>query len=215
MTTVIPATCTCGSLGRSDLRQCPDHFHLWNGDRRLTSVRRIIEACWPQKPCQCGATSYGTHQSFCPVFERILNAQDRGKEVEALFTEYVKTGSLRIPAGESRKDSAALVKKLCAWFNEQEFSEVACQVVVGGTDHGGVADFVFDHHVFELKCVYDIDDTHIMQCAGYASLRGGTGSVLHVTERYPTVKERKLSTQDFDDWYTMLAHWRMLQRRTA
>lgn len=212
-TTVIPATCQCGSIGRTDLRQCPEHFHLWDGDRRLTSVRRIIEMCWPQKPCQCGATSYKTHKPDCEVYARILNAQERGKEVEDLFTQYVMERRLRIPSGSKRQDAVALVRKLCAWFDDNDFQDVRCQVVVGSGDHGGVADFVFDDHVFELKATYALEETHIMQCTGYATLLNTNGSVLHVTERYPTVREREISGQDASDWAIMLNYWRMLQRR--
>lgn len=194
--------CTCDSLGRTDLRQCPDHFHLWRADKRLTSVGRIIHASFPMDPTIPAAV--------------LENARERGSEVDALFSKYV-IGNLRaIPAG-TRQDSLALFEKLQNWYDRQNIGLALSQVLLGDTDHGGIVDLIFDSVPVDLKCTYNVETAHRLQTAAYSDLHGENHSsyVLHVTERFKEPRIVPLEQQDYDDWRTMLAHWRMTQRRTA
>lgn len=199
-TVTIPATCQCGSIGRTDLRQCPDHFHIWRGDKRLPSVGSILKAVWPQ--------------GQLPPADVLENARERGSEVDQLFAEYVRGNLRTIPAG-TRKDARSLFLKLKGWYDKQNFKTAEAQVVLGAEDHGGVLDFRFDGVPCELKATYDVDQKYIMQAACYAEIDNGgeRGMILHVTERYQEPRWLDLAPHDYDDWRTMLAHWRMLQRR--
>lgn len=192
-------SCECGSIGRTDLRQCPEHFHLWLGDKRLASIGSIIRQVWPPPASP-------------PPPEVLENARDRGSEVDKLFADYVRGTLTAIPAG-TRQDARALFLKLQKWYDAQNFRKAEVQVLLGDTDHGGVLDFAFDGIPVDLKCTYNVEQTAIMQVAGYSKLYGAEGMILHVTERFPTPKLVKLGRADFDDWETMLAHWRMLTRR--
>lgn len=191
--------CSCGSIGRTELRQCPTHYHLWNGDQRLASVGSIIRQCFPQP-------------TGIPP-EVLENARDRGTVLDRLAAAYV-TGNLRtIPAG-TRRDAVDLFLKFRRWFDKQNFKSVEAQVVLGLDDHGGVVDFVFDGVPVDLKGTYNIEHTHRLQVAAYACLHGlGDADILHITERIDEPRRVAIKQPDYDDWRIMLAHWRMLQRR--
>lgn len=212
-TVTIPATCECGSIGRSDLRQCPEHRYLWRGDRRLASVTSITSLL-PQKPCNdCGAQSYRDHRDNCRVFEKIENARIRGSQVDEIFCALITRKLACIPGG-TRQDARDLVKKLVAWFQRQDFEKVETQVLVGDDEVGGLIDLRCDGHIFEVKATYEIGHAHILQAAGYGTLDNTNASVLHVTERYAEPKEYELKTQDYEDWQTLRGFWKMAQRRT-
>lgn len=208
-TATISATCCCGSIGRTDLRQCAEHFHIWNGDKRLASVGRIIRDCWPAP-------------ERMPPADVLENARHRGEQTDDLFSAYVLGRLTCIPAG-TRKDvydpnGDGLLQKLMRWFDKQRFTSVQAQVLLGGTDHGGVMDLRLDGMAVDLKSVYDIDAKHIMQVAGYHQIdplatASKGAAILHVTERYKEPRLIPLESRDYDDWLVMLAHWRMLQRR--
>ena len=198
----ITDSCSCGSVGRSDLRQCPSHFHIWSGDRRLASVGSIIRSCWPapEKPIPA---------------DILENARDRGDVTDKLFGAYCLGRLTKIPRG-TRQDAVALFKKLQDWFDAQNFKDVHVQVLLGSEDYGGVLDFRFDGVPVDLKCTYDVQQTAIMQVAAYAALDGTNGGhILHVTERFKEPKLVNVLGEEIKDWHTMLAHWRMIQRRTA
>lgn len=196
----LDANCQCGSIGRTDLRQCPTHFHIWAGDRRLTSVGSIIRVCWPP-PAQL------------PPADVLENARDRGAEVDKLFAAYVLGKLTKIPAG-TRTDARDLFLKLMKWYGRQNFKTVEVQVLLGGEDYGGVLDFRFDGIPCDLKATYNVETTAVMQVAGYAALCGYNGGhILHVTERFPDVRLVTVHSEDIADWNVMLNHWRMLQRR--
>lgn len=192
-------TCSCGSIGSTELRQCPEHFHIWNGDRRLTSVGSIIRTCW--------------HQGPMPPADVLENARDRGSVVDGLVADYVRGKPFKIPAG-TRTDAIELFYKVRNWFDAQHFHDAQVQVVLGDTDYGGVLDFRFDGVPVDLKATYNVEPTAVMQVAGYTDLCGeSVGGILHVTERFSSPRWIPITADDIEDWRTMLKHWRMLQRR--
>jgi hypothetical protein len=199
---VIPATCQCGSIGRTDLRQCPEHFHLWRGDVRLTSVGRIIRDCWP-KP------------ETMPPADVLENARDRGDQVDKLLAAYVLGKLKAFPVG-TRRDAMALFDKVQTWYDKQTFRKVEVQVLLGAQDHGGVLDFRFDGLPVDLKATFQIEQTARMQVAGYADLCGESdGYVLHVTERFKEARLHLVGAEDIHDWRILRDCWRMVARRTA
>ncbi len=206
--------CNCGTIGRTDLRQC-EHFHIWRGDVRLTSVGSIIRTCWPQEICKsCEGLGY-KHKAGCPIGEKIENARNRGSEVDKLFAAYVLGKLDKIPAG-TREDSRDLFLKLMKWYESQRFSRVEVQVLLADTDYGGVLDFRLDGIPLDLKCTYNVEETSRLQIAGYARMcpSGHPGAILHVTERIKEPKWIELTRQDGEDWQTLVECWRMIQRRT-
>lgn len=193
--------CSCGSIGRTDLRQCPVDFHLWNGDRRLASVGSIVRGSFPLDPS-------------IPA-DVLENARDRGDVADKLFAAYVLGKLDRIP-GSTRRDSYLLFEKLRHWYDRQKFKTVEVQVLLGGEDHGGILDFSFDGYPVDLKCTSKIENSHRMQTALYALLSGvRCGALLHATERISEPRLVPLDAADFDDSEIMLAHWRMVKRRTS
>src|SRR5437899_1879610 len=130
-TAIAIQACSCGSIGADPdvVRQCPEHFHIWRGDRRLASVGSIIRTCWPPP-------------AVLPPPDVLENARDRGDVVDKLFAAYVRDGRVHVPAG-TRTDAVELLRKLIRWFDKQNFQSVETQVLLGGEDYGGVLDFRF------------------------------------------------------------------------
>lgn len=193
------SACLCETVTLATV-QCPEHFKLWRGGRRLTSVRRIIHATFPLDP------------SIPP--DVLENARDRGEQTDRLFAEWLR-GKLDCIPADTRDDSKALFDKLVGWFQKQDFAKIQVQVVLGGEDHGGVVDLIIDDMVVDLKCTSKVEHTHRLQVAAYANLMDSTrGQVLHVTSRLKEPKFVPMVSQDYDDWRTLLDCWRMARRRS-
>lgn len=204
------ATCCCIEWDKSNtgIRQCPEHFRIFNGDKRLTSVGRIVGASFPLPP-------------GIPA-DVLESARERGSEVDRLFAAYVLGNLKAIPAG-TRNDSRELFLKAKAWYDRQNFKAIEVQVLLGCEDHGGVLDFRFDGVPLDLKCTYNVEHSARMQVAAYGRLDWDAnadtpddvpnGNILHVTERYKEARLVPLVREDFHDWEIILRHFRMLQRR--
>lgn len=217
--TAVDAACVCGSL-LPDPVQCPIHFGIYRNGKRLTSVGRIV-ALYPQEPCsRCHWPIYSDHQQGCSVKANIDNANRRGKLVEALLTQYVKGETPMIPAGEYESGfidkATALFHKAADWFDKQNFRKIECQAVVGDDDTCGVIDFRCDEQIIDLKCTYDISETHFLQVGGYCVLAPpDAAALLHVTERYKAVRFSAVLQPDMDDFRALRDAYRMLERRGA
>lgn len=194
------ATCVCGTVTDKPI-QCPEHFHIFSGGRRLTSVGRIISTSFPLDP-------------GIPA-DVLENARDRGDVVDKLFGAWLLGNLDRIPLG-TREDAKALFDKLRRWFDAQSFTTVDVQVLLGCEDHGGVLDLRFDGLPVDLKATYDVLHTHRLQVAAYSAMcNSDDGAILHVTERIAQPRLVHLDQRDHDDWRTLRDCWRMIQRRTA
>jgi hypothetical protein len=223
MTTAAQSACCCEHV-TLEVTQCPEHYRLWRGGKRLKSVGSIIRESFPGEPCtymfrddwKCLGVGYSNHDETCPIGKAVKNAMHRGKEVDKLFAEYVRGGLRRIPAG-TREDAAALFLKLQKWYDAQNFTTIAVQYILGDTDHGGVVDFIFDGVPVDLKCTYNIEHTSRLQVAAYSDLclYPLHGLILHVTGRFDAPKLVELRKQDVDDWRMLLDCWRMVKRRAA
>ena len=224
---VVAATCLCGSLSPEPV-QCPDHKGIFKNGKRLISVGKIV-GLLPQPPCNmCGAASYGEHErrskdgKHCDVYEKIVNAQERGSQCDELFSKWV-IGKLTDIPKKTRHDvydeigGTGLLQKLMRWFNKQKFTKVESQVVVGDDEVGGVLDLRFDGIVYELKSVYDVTSQHFIQCAGYSDLIDDNefGVVLHVSERFPEPRLRMTNYEDLRDFRTLRAAYSVLVRRSG
>lgn len=216
-------TCCCDTIGAPDTpRQCPEHFGLWRGDKRLTSVSKIV-GMWPQEPCsQCGMPIYSDHVPNCRVKAAFENARERGSEVDTLFGKYVMGKLTAIPAGV-REDSRNLFMKLKLWFDKQKFSNVESQVLVADNEVGGVLDLRLDGMILDLKCTYDISPTAAIQVGGYAALDDASrapeyrgklkAGILHCSERFTEPKLKLFDVQQImDDFATCRAMWKLVNR---
>lgn len=169
MQTYTETTCSCESIGRSDLRMCPDHHRYWRGDKELTSVSKIIRSCWPVK------------KNFEDVPPEILeHARERGVRIDAYFTKYVDTGRVRIAAGEWREVVVGL-QAVIDWYDARVHSlrEVGfiaeTQVMLADDTVAGTTDLLFHPlgQIYDLKCVSALDPTYDIQIGAYADMHGG------------------------------------------
>lgn len=213
--------CDCATLGADpqQLRQCRTCHKIYRGDKRLTSVSRVLSV-WPQDPCSsCGWPIYSDHQPGCSVKLAIDNAKERGSAVDALVSGYVK-GTLKcIPAG-TRKDAVELFWKAKAWIDRHACLHREAQVLVGDDQIGGVLDLSLDGTVIDLKCSYNLEPTHPVQVGGYVTLRAAMGQVtpeagiLHVTERFKEAKYIPLKVSEITaDFESLRQAWSVVERR--
>lgn len=220
-----PVHCSCQSIGAPNVaRQCPQHFSLWRGDKRLVSVSKIV-GMWPQDPCStCHWPIYSDHAPGCIVKRNIDNANRRGREVDSLFSAWVVGKLDRIPAGVG-KDSRELFVKLTKWFDKQNFSSVESQVLVADEEVGGVLDLRLDGMIVDLKCTYDVSESYPIQVGGYLALDNATavaakekraasrGAILHCTERLSEPKFISLDTvRVISDFMTCREMWKLVDR---
>lgn len=196
--TAVASECVCETITAEPI-QCPTHYRLYRGGRRLASVSSIVRQSFPLDP------------NIPP--DVLENARIRGSELDRLAAVYVRDGRIRIPAGSVREDSKDLFLKFQRWFDAQNFKKVEVQVLLGCEDHGGIVDFRFDGYPVDLKGTSKVEHSHRLQVAGYSLLNGTQGAIVHVTERMKEARLVPLVRDDYGDWDTMLNHWRMLRRR--
>lgn len=214
----IDSVCTCEHWDIADTspRQCPTHFSLFKGMKRLTSVSRIA-GMYPLDPCvSCGWPIFSAHQAGCAVRAAIDNAAIRGREVDALFSAWVMDQPL---PENAREDSAALFYKLCKWFDKQGFVKAETQVLVADDEVGGILDLRVDGMIIDLKATYDVSPTAAIQVGGYCSLDNewldpiADAAILHVTARLAEPKLIRLDLKRIlEDFGVCREMWKLTQR---
>lgn len=204
-TVTVPANCCCGSIGRTDLRQCPVDFHIWNGDVRLVSVGRVLRTFFPLP-------------KIAP--EILEEARLRGQQVDDLFCRWL-TNNLRMLPSNTRFDSRDLFQKLTKWWDRQNFKHVGVQVLVGNTRHGGKCDLLLDDIVVDLKCTSKIEESHKLQVVAYYEILKSMGrkvtgcAILHVNKN----KDPELVPLEpmplVHDWIKLSDAYEVMERRGA
>lgn len=208
-TTVIAATCTCGSLGAKGVRLCEDHHRYWNGDRQLQSVSRIIREAWPLK------------KDFEKADPEVLeHARERGVRVDKYVSAFVTGGNIRIPAGEWQ-EVVELVQKFVPWWQDIGKGKAQAQVLLHDDEIAGTCDIVQDHFILDLKTVHSIDTTYGLQLGAYAELYEKTFGVepagvglIHLTKRFAKPQWLPMDLGECRrDWLALRECWAMVQRR--
>jgi hypothetical protein len=210
----VTATCSCGSIGREDLRLCADHHRYWRGDKELVSVTKIIKSMWPAKP--------GFSSAPPDVLE---HARERGIRVDRYFSEYLRDGSVRITAGEW-EEVRALLKSLTDWWPDNirtTSRPPQAQVILADGRVAGTPDIIWDGRISDLKTTYDIESTYPIQLGAYADLFEETYgiepaslAIIHVNKRFREPKCIPLDVKECrNDWRILRDAWFMVQRRMA
>lgn len=212
-TVTVSATCTCGSL-LPDLLLCSDHHRYWQSGQELTSVSKVIRQVWP------------IEKDFSRADPDILeHARTRGVLVDALFSQYINRERLRIPLGtpvDVIEEGKRGFNAVCDWWENGLRAKAIAQVVFSKEGIAGTADVCEgDDAIWDLKCVSKPDVSYALQLGGYVYLSGRairTCGLIHCkfTEggAVATVKPIMYNAAEcVDDWLSMLAFWRMVQRR--
>jgi hypothetical protein len=210
----VTATCSCGSIGREDLRLCADHHRYWRGDKELVSVTKIIKSMWPIKP--------GFSSAPPDVLE---HARERGIRVDRYFSEYLAQGSVRIRAGEW-EEVETLIKSLTNWWSEEFHrgpGDTQSQVLLADDSIAGTADVVCCGCIIDLKTTYDIEPFYALQVGAYADLFEATYGceaevigIVHATKRFRQPNYIDLDIDEcVKDWRILRDAWFMVQRRMA
>ena len=207
MSTAVAVACVCGSIGASGIRLCPEHHKYYLGDKELASVSRVIRETWPIKK---------SFEYADPVV--LEHARERGVRIDHYAAEYVKTGKVRILAGEWR-EVVERVQMFAEWWRRRE-TKAATQVIFHDDEVAGTADFLTTNgDIWDLKCVSAIDPTYFLQLGAYADLcekqHGTAGNLafIHLPKEGPRFIAADLQ-QCRDDWRTLRQMYLMVKRRS-
>lgn len=218
MSAVAETACSCQSIGADPavVRFCEPCHRYWRGDKKLASVSSVIREMWPFKKNFDGADP--------AVLE---HARERGSRVDAYLSEYIRSGRVRIVAGEWR-EVVDRTQAVIQWWRGQQHDgafKATPQQVLADDDIAGTADIVSSWgFIMDLKNVSALDPTYWLQIGAYAHLyraqygeaaRGG--ALIHVTQpkdRPVSVKLVEVDIQECEnDWLCLRAAWSMANRR--
>lgn len=223
-----PCIAGCDNMTRSGAWQCDTCKSLRRGSKRLTSVSRILSV-WPVDPCnQCGMPIYSDHVAGCRVKAAIVNATERGREVDDLFSRWINGTLLGVPR-DTRIDARDRLGALVKWWQSTHpmNSEAKAQVLVADATVGGVLDLydASNGFIYDVKNTSSISESHPLQLGGYAllweatygTLPRGVG-VVHVTQRKDspvTVKFVEFDIREcVADFKTCRSMYEMFKRRS-
>jgi len=210
MSAVLQSTCSCGSIGASGIRLCEDHHRYWLGDKELASVTKVLKSTWPLKPDFSAADPH-----------TLEHARERGVRVDKYVSEYLRSGRLRVPAGEW-EEVVQLVQSFCLWWKQD--APVKVQQILHDDEIAGTCDVLSPQvnvAIWDVKCTYDIEATYPIQLGGYADLYEKMHGVLpailgviQIHKRFPHPQVRHYDTMEcVRDWRILRETWRMVQRR--
>lgn len=170
------STCSCQTIGSvPEIRQCPDHWTYWYGDKRLTSVGRVIETLMPFDDT-----------AMAPAV--LANAKQRGKFVDVYFEEFLRGVELislsDVPAmvepyfiadqyrtaEQHAQDVARRIELLLEWWTAKGWKAIP-QHIFYSIDDGvaGKCDLVTEDKIIDLKCVSSLMPVYSLQLGAYCS----------------------------------------------
>src|SRR5881396_3277268 len=182
----IPEVCVCGLEEQAEIFRCP-HFRYFKGKKEFVSVGRVIKTLLP------------------PAYEGVVpavleHARIRGERVDAYFSEYLRSGTVTLNAGEWQ-EVLSYLEKLINWWDKQNLHATEVQKIVYSESDGiaGTLDIRTSDAILDIKCVFTLQSNYGLQLGGYLyMLRNGQSTpnagVIHVTKNgvrlvdYPAAK---------------------------
>jgi hypothetical protein len=223
MSTVTEAVCQCVEWDQSQadvVRFCnaEGHHKYWRGNKELTSVSKVIRSMWPFK------------KNFDGVDPVVLDhARERGIRVDTYLSDYIRSGRVRIMAGEWQ-EVVERSQMVIQWWNAEQRDgafQAIPQCVLSDDDIAGTADIVTQWgYIMDLKNVAKLDQTYFLQLGAYAQLyrsqygqAASGGAFIHVTQ----LKDQPVSVKFVEvdiaeceqDWNVLRAAWDMAQKRVT
>ena len=113
--TEIQEVCVCGLEERAEIFCCP-HHRYFKGKKEFTSVGRVIKTLLPS-----------TYDGVDPAV--LEHARVRGERVDAYFSEYLRSGTVTLNAGEWQ-EVLSYLEKLIAWWDKQPAQVAQVQEIV-------------------------------------------------------------------------------------
>lgn len=190
-----------------------DHSYM-DGERKLHSVTSIIRECYPIAKNFDGADP--------AVLE---NARVRGVAVDTYFTEYLKTGAVTIPVGET-EDVKERIVAVVEWWESEKRCAAEPQMLLTDGEIAGTCDWMLAEtgQIWDMKNVSKLDSSYPIQVAAYCQLfeaqyglQAHGGSLLHVSRISGKVRVKAVPIdmeQAMNDWFTIRRYWKLKQRLT-
>src|SRR5438876_7239342 len=169
----IQEACVCGLEERADIFRCP-HFRYFKGKKEFTSVGRVIKTLLP--PAYDGVDP--------AVLE---HARIRGERVDAYFSEYLRSGTVTLNAGEWQ-EVLNYLERLINWWDRQNLHATEVQKIVYSESDGiaGTLDIRTTGAIYDVKCVSQCQPAYALQLGGYALYADSKNlpdvGIIHVTK---------------------------------
>jgi len=170
----IQEVCVCGLEERAEIWMCP-HHRYFKGKKEFTSVGRVIKTLLPS-----------TYDGVDPAV--LEHARVRGERVDAYFSEYLRSGTVTLNAGEWQ-EVLSYLEKLIAWWDKQNLHAVKIQEIVYSESDGiaGTLDIRTTDAIWDTKCVSQLQPSYSLQLGAYAVYIDNRKSlpyvgVIHVTK---------------------------------
>ncbi len=210
--------CVCQTIGTPEtVRQCEYCFKYYFGDRRLTSVGRVIDALLP----------FDASGIDPDVLE---NAKARGSIVDTYLSEYIE-GSDLYPISElapmiqerfvndkhATADEHAIkcvnrIEMLMDWWKASGLKAKPQHIFYSVEDGiAGKCDLVTEDMVIDLKCVAKLQPSYALQLGAYLCMDSQKfplrdAAILHVTKE--KVRLVKYDTKKIKaHWKAAVAWW--------
>ena len=156
MSAVIEATsCVCHTIGApEEIRFCEEHHSYRFGDRKLVSFSKMLSTVYPQK-----------REELDKIPPEVLeHARERGQRVDRYASEYARTGTVTVQAGEWQ-EVLDRVSIFVDWFDKTKPIVIGVQNICFSLDDGIAAMKDFDFvsggipAIVDLKCTASPDWT--------------------------------------------------------
>src|SRR5881396_895248 len=138
----IPEVCVCGLEERAEIFRCP-HFRYFKGKKEFTSVGRVIKTLLPP-----------AYDGIDPAV--LEHARIRGERVDQYFSEYLRSGTVTLNAGEWQ-EVLSYLERLINWWDKQGVQVAKVQEIVYSESNGiaGTLDLRMKDPsaIWDVKCV--------------------------------------------------------------
>lgn len=169
--------CCCYPLDvKEEIRLCREHHRYFYGKNELQSVSGVIKTVYSLK-------------SWDGVDEGVIeNARKRGELVDGYMAEYIRTGTVTLPAGERADVVERMEIAHRLW--ESRYGDrpalaqlIACNFKIGIA--GSVDFFLSDSiEVVDLKCTYSPETSWLLQLGAYAEMMNADkATIIHISPK--------------------------------
>src|SRR5207247_3113843 len=169
----IQEVCVCGLEERTNIWRCP-HFRYYKGKKEFTSVGRVIKTLLPP-----------AYDGIDPAV--LEHARIRGERVDSYFSEYLRSGTVTLNAGEWQEVSSYL-ERLIHWWDKQNLHAAEVQKIVYSETDGiaGTLDIRTKDAIYDVKCVSQLMPNYSLQVGAYALYADSKNlpdvGIIHVTK---------------------------------
>ena len=173
------------------------------GSKRLASVTKVMREVLPD--------------DYTGVdVDVVESARERGCEVDALITAYVRGEMTTHYPANTREDSIDLFERLfLPFWQRSNFGKVGAQIITHDNEIAGMIDLLADEYstVIDVKATFNVLSKHHIQVAAYAELSGARKMMLiHLSKRFSQARIVDVPQSARHDWKVVREFWALKKR---